>query len=195
MRVNIGSLTGRKGAFLKVEKELSGDFMEAYPEIQRIKGPIKIRLTVTNSGEGFLVAGSLRLQVELCCSRCLKAYGTGLEAQVEETFRTGPGGEGAEQLFQEEETAIFGDELDLTEVIEECLAVSIPMKTVCRDDCPGLCPVCGADLSLGQCSCPSPEVDIRLAPLSALLQPAKLDSQERRKEYGGTKKKTFKGKG
>jgi len=46
-----------------------------------------------------------------------------------------------------------GRRLDLRETVREALLLELPITPVCREDCPGLCPKCGADLSLGPCRC------------------------------------------
>ena len=43
------------------------------------------------------------------------------------------------------------------------------MKTLCRDDCKGLCPVCGKDLNTGACGCDPTEIDPRFESLRALV--------------------------
>ncbi len=184
MRLNISSIMGRKGAFLEVEKELPASLPEA-------AGPMEVSLRVTNTGDGYLVTGDLSLDVELICSRCLRPVQTAVETSIEEEFFTRSLED--EDPLWEDELLVEGHGIDLASLIEESLLVSIPMKPVCREDCPGLCPSCGALLSEGPCECPDPDIDIRLAPLSKLLQQvSEKTAPERRKDHGSTKEKTFK---
>jgi uncharacterized protein len=72
----------------------------------------------------------------------------------------------------EREDATTIDELhvlDVTEVLRQDVAVSIPWNVVCRPDCKGLCPRCGADLNTAPCDC-EPELDPRWEALSALRE-------------------------
>lgn len=194
MRLSISSLMGRKGDFFQVKKELPSEFIEAAPEVSHVLGPLYVDLTVTNTGEGYLVTGDLSLDVALHCSRCLKPLQTTLQTSVEEEFLLHPR-ERDEEFFWDAESLVEGNELDTTSLIEESILISIPMKTVCQTDCPGLCSTCGADLAEGGCTCPDPSVDIRLAPLSQLLQTvSETTTSERRKEHGTTKKKKLKSK-
>jgi uncharacterized protein len=48
------------------------------------------------------------------------------------------------------------------------VAEALPMSVLCRDDCAGLCPRCGADLNEGSCDCTDDEMDPRWAALEAL---------------------------
>lgn len=189
MRLNIGSLMGRKGAFFQVEKEIPSTFVESAPEIEKTIGSIGAKLTVANTGEGYLVTGDLSLDVMLRCSRCLKPFEATLKASVEETFFSHPQTEDEEWPWNDE-TVIEGNEIDITSLIEQSILMDIPMKTVCQEDCPGLCPTCGIDLAEQSCDCLSPAIDIRLAPLSKLLQnTSESTSAERRKDHGSTKEK------
>ncbi|HKM42492.1 MAG TPA: DUF177 domain-containing protein [Limnochordia bacterium] len=194
MRLNISSLIGRKGASFQVEKELSADFIQGLPEVGAVRSPIFAKLQVTNTGEGYLVTGDLSLEVELHCSRCLKPLKTTLETSIDEEYLNHPG-QSQEDPLWDEQPLVDGIEVDTTSLIEESILVSIPMKPVCQEDCPGLCPGCGALLAEETCDCPDPTIDIRLAPLSKLLQQAsETTTPERRKDHGSSKKKTFKSK-
>ena len=59
--------------------------------------------------------------------------------------------------------------LDLTEAIRQRVLLELPIATLCREDCAGLCSQCGHDLNLGPCDC-KPEVDTRFSVLEKLLQ-------------------------
>lgn len=185
MRLNISAIAGRKGASFQVKRELSANFEEA-------QGPIFAELQITNTGEGFLVTGDLSLEVELRCSRCLRPLNMTLEASIEEEFLHNPSLED-DEVYWDEQPLVEGSEIDTTSLIEESLLVSIPMKPICQEDCPGLCPGCGTLLALEDCACPDPSIDIRLAPLGKLLQQmSETTTSERRKDHGSSKEKTFK---
>ena len=190
MRLTIQSIMGREGAFFQVKRELPSGFARQAPEVTDALGPVLTELQVTNTGEGYLVTGELSLRVKLACSRCLKPFETTLTTSIAEEFFNRP--QEDDDLFWDGEFLVEGNELDLTSLIEESILVSIPMKPVCQGDCPGLCPGCGALLSEETCNCPDPDIDIRLAPLSKLLQQAsETTASERRKESDRPKKKTF----
>jgi uncharacterized protein len=66
---------------------------------------------------------------------------------------------------------VVGDDgwLDLGPLLREQAWVDIPMKPLCRPDCQGLCPQCGADLNHESCECDRTEIDPRLAILRDLI--------------------------
>jgi uncharacterized protein len=63
---------------------------------------------------------------------------------------------------------ILGDEVSTEPLVTEQLVLNLPMKPLCRPDCAGLCPTCGADLNAGRCEC-APPGDSRWADLEAFL--------------------------
>jgi len=75
------------------------------------------------------------------------------------------GTSGAEEL-----PALTGEEIDLSGLVWEALALELPMKPVCSDECRGLCPVCGGNLNENDCGCRAEETDPRLLPLKKLLE-------------------------
>ena len=70
---------------------------------------------------------------------------------------------------EEDEAVYTGTRLDLSEQARQALLLSLPFKLLCREDCAGLCPQCGADLNSGACGCGGKQMDPRWAALSALL--------------------------
>lgn len=58
--------------------------------------------------------------------------------------------------------------LDIDALISEDIYLSLPPRFLCKEDCKGLCPTCGADLNNGDCGCVK-QIDPRLSPLAELL--------------------------
>ena len=61
-----------------------------------------------------------------------------------------------------------GDEIDLSNYIMEQVAISLPVKVVCSEDCKGLCSNCGNNLNFEMCACDKERVDPRFAVLKNL---------------------------
>ena len=76
---------------------------------------------------------------------------------------------GAENI--ENDAFIYeSDLLDITEPVRESLLLAVPLQSLCREDCRGLCPVCGADRNEGDCGCDATTVDPRLAALKQFIK-------------------------
>jgi uncharacterized protein len=76
-----------------------------------------------------------------------------------------------EELPEDEKEPLFEDYiLDLTELLRQNIAVAVPIKTLCSEECKGLCPRCGKDLNQGPCGC-SPDVEeSAFSALASLLE-------------------------
>ena len=62
--------------------------------------------------------------------------------------------------------------LDLTQAVLDNLFLNLPLQSLCKEDCKGLCPVCGCDLNTVQCACvreTEPQREMPFAQLGALL--------------------------
>ena len=103
--------------------------------------------------------------VNRTCGRCLKAFTGKSTAEVLEKFYPAS----AENI--ENDAFIYeSDIVDLTEPIRESLLLAEPLQALCRIDCQGLCPVCGADRNKGDCGCDTTTVDPRLAALKQFIK-------------------------
>jgi uncharacterized protein len=143
--------------------------------------PFRFALRAHRMGEDLYLEGVAEGEIELECSRCTARY----RHRLREPFRLvlEPAGdripadpEAAEALSQygvclgdELETAWFrGNEIDLGGFFQELVALSLPVKPLCREDCPGLCGRCGAELAAGPCGCQEKRTDSPFAVLAAL---------------------------
>jgi uncharacterized protein len=142
---------------------------EGHPP-ERLTGNVKLLRTKV----GVLVEAHMSLVEPELCSRCLKPLEETLRIDFEEEFqatvdlRTGhPVGEAPDP------DAFLIDEhhmLDLTEAVRQYREASAEMQPLCRPDCLGLCPNCGADLNAGPHNCGSGEIDTRWSELQKLLE-------------------------
>ena len=104
------------------------------------------------------------------CARCLEPISGDFAVQFERTVAA-EGTLTEEQLEEnvDEYAVIHDGKLDLDEEIREELLLSFPMRFLCQEDCPGLCPKCGKPRRDGDCGCPTKEPDPRLAVLGKLF--------------------------
>jgi len=139
----------------------------------KVVGPLDGHVRIRRTNQGLLVDGWVDLLLELSCTRCLKIFEQPMHVTFMEQFYptvdivTGL----ALPPIDEEDIFPIDDHhlIDLTEAIRQNVLVAIPMATLCREDCAGLCSQCGHDLNLGPCDC-KPEVDSRFSVLEKLLQ-------------------------
>jgi DUF177 domain-containing protein len=118
---------------------------------------------------GIQVSATVRAPWAGECRRCLKPLGGTLVSQVREMYRPRPPGEPPDQ--DEETYPLSGEMLDLGPLVRDAILLDLPIAPLCRDDCAGLCPDCGADLNDGPCACPPRSGDPRWAALDVLRLP------------------------
>ena len=100
---------------------------------------VTYELKVASAAGSFLVTGSVRGRVAARCGRCLAP----LELEI---------CNGKVELYYAK-ADIDSEELDITADVRDELLVELPMNPLCREDCKGLCPVCGADRNRKKCRC------------------------------------------
>lgn len=139
---------------------------------QAERGPVRGGVKLTRTSRSILVTGRLETTVGLDCSRCLEGFEAPLALDIEEEYFPSVDVLTGEPLpAPEEEGAFTIDQnhiLDLEEAIRQYTILAQPMKPICRPDCAGLCPECGANLNKGACQCPTARPDPRWDKLEAL---------------------------
>ncbi len=115
-------------------------------------------VTLLRTNRGILVTGRLETGIAQTCSRCLNEYKQPLSLDIEEEyFPTVDILSGARVALPLDEPGAFSIDksnvLDLGEAIRQYALLAVPMKPLCRPDCAGLCPTCGANLNKTICSC------------------------------------------
>ncbi len=131
--------------------------------------PLAGVIRVARTNRGILVSGRLATALEATCSRCLREIAVPIELALDEevlpSIELGsglpiePGAEPEAYRLTEHH------ELDLEPIVREAIQLAEPIAPLCRPDCPGLCLVCGADLSAGPHGHEETELDPRLEAL------------------------------
>ena len=138
-----------------------------------VVSPITGHVRMRRVNQGLLVDGGVDLTVELECTRCLSEFEQPMHVTFEERYYPTVDVVTGLPLPAIEEDDVFSIDghhlIDLTEAVRQQLLLDIPMVTLCKENCAGLCSQCGKDLNLGPCDC-EPEVDARLSILKTLLQ-------------------------
>ncbi len=119
--------------------------------------PLTVRADIYRAGDKYVLEGTLEGSVQLLCDRCLEPYRRDLRADFRVLLvMPPPDMEGAEIELTEEDMEIGfirGEEIDMDEIIREQFYLSLPVRSLCKEDCLGLCPICGGNLNKGECRC------------------------------------------
>lgn len=131
-----------------------------------------VRLLRTH--HGLLVYATVDVRVTASCSRCLASCDRLSKLYLEEEcYPTVDPNTGRNMSPPDESEGVLHIDtrqiLDLSDVLRQYLLTDEPLKTLCRSDCRGLCPECGADLNTEKCKCDGPAIDPRWGALAGLM--------------------------
>jgi uncharacterized protein len=114
---------------------------------------------------GILTTGWAEVSWTSECRRCEIAVAGTTRAEFREQFEPHTNAEADEEL---DTYPLVQDRIDLELVAREAILLDLPLAPLCREECAGLCPTCGADLNEGACECVPVAADPRWAALDAL---------------------------
>ena len=128
---------------------------------------IKVEGELINNGRVLKIKGVIHATAKYQCNYCLEDFMTNMEIPFSDDFQE----ESTEEIDNEADLAYYnGDEIDIADLVRESMILAEPLKVVCNKSCRGLCPHCGINLNVSQCSCKNDDIDPRLAVLSKLLK-------------------------
>ena len=119
--------------------------------------------------EGVLVTGTARVGLEGECARCLEPLSDEIEVRFQELFVYDLQDVDPDEEF--EVSTLQADLVDLEPLLRDAVVLALPFRPLCQDDCPGLCPECGARLADDPDHGHGAPVDPRWAALTALAEP------------------------
>lgn len=126
--------------------------------VQYVRGPLRLSRTK----EGILVQAALQVAVEMECSRCLDAMWQDFHLTVEELYAYPP-------AFDAEFSVHDDGILDFALLLRAEVLILLSQPKLCRPDCKGICPECGANRNHTGCDCAVEKVDPRLESLKDFL--------------------------
>ena len=150
-------------------EETSGDL--DLESMIRTRGPVRVTLDVERRGDQVTLRGEAEATTVGECSRCARPTECKLTGEILAfADRRGKDEPRDEAALEQEGSILYHDgiELDLTDVVREAVLLEEPAQLLCRTDCKGLCPRCGADLNEKQCACAPRDTDPRWEALKKL---------------------------
>jgi len=160
MRIDIAGIAGINGAYLDVSKDIStenlGSGITGIELSETVHAELKIEYI-----EGFItVKGRVTGSYTAQCGRCLNNTHDEFDIIIDENFM-----HMSADMNSTDDYLYDGGYIDLTVPLIDNILLSFPGVLLCREDCKGLCDVCGINLNETQCSCEKHDVDIRMEKL------------------------------
>jgi uncharacterized protein len=169
MRIELEKLEDGKGRFAKAYQPEELDLVD---ERITLNAPVDVGGSVRRSGAEVVVNGRLSSRISVECDRCLKAVELPISAEFSVDYITSTdyeSSQAAELTAVDLDVSVFdGATIDIDELVKEQILLSVPDRTLCREDCKGICSICGADLNAGACNCEQIEIDPRWEALKKL---------------------------
>ena len=147
-----------------LEMETFRTALAEYPVME--KQPVELVLTRTGKDK-LHISGNGFVALEIPCDRCLEPVRTEMHFDIDKDIDMQEASGEIED--EEEKDYIDGYNLDVDKLVFGEILLLIPGKTLCKEDCKGLCSQCGTNKNVKECQCDNFDVDIRLAKLRELF--------------------------
>jgi len=166
VKLNVARMKQIVGSVLEFDfKKQTVDLDLDREQIKSI-GPVRVEGQIENLGDRvFQVTGQIEVAANALCSRCLTATQIRLSISFSLKFSDIISESENEDIIQ-----FYGDEIDLYPKILEEIVLNWPSQILCKSDCRGLCPNCGANLNTTVCKCKIDNIDPRLVVLKQFLK-------------------------
>jgi uncharacterized protein len=152
-------------------------FPEALQEAGSLwqEGEITVTGTVCAKGATMEASGKIKAVLHTACNLCLEKMTVKMEIPFRQEYQETETNEKFFPEFAESDLNYYqGEEIDLEPFVRETLLLEKPLRCVCRPNCRGLCPECGANLNITDCGCQ--KIDARLSVLEDFFKNEKEDS-------------------
>lgn len=145
--------------------------IDYYGDVLNVIAPVSVLGSLYSIGKKIFLSCKLETDLEVHCGRCLKPFIYLLKTNIDVELTEED--EAMDEDDLDDIITYHDNMIDFDEIVKEQIISNIPMKTICNENCEGLCRVCGVDLNLEKCKCNTDDdenIDPRLAKLKELLQ-------------------------
>ena len=157
--------------------------------------PVRLAFAIDKDKAHFRLVGRVQTTLTMPCSRCVEPFSFPVDATFDLRYqpRTENSGEPEREIEEDDLTTAFyeNDTIDLGDLMREQFYLALPMKPLCRDDCRGLCPTCGANLNRETCDCTPVWEDPRLVVLKTLKKSRRIAGDSQVNFHAESKTTTF----
>lgn len=167
MLVDVSEILKEYGGKIPVSGELHLEDTDFLGEEYHFTAPVSITGELSNNGTSLILRAKCDGEVGVHCARCRKPLTVPISFEIDETLSQGE----AEDAEEDTDMILFtGHQIDLNDIAANSFLMSISGKFLCKEDCKGLCPHCGADLNQSECGCNRETIDPRWAALAEMME-------------------------
>lgn len=169
MLIDLNDVLKIDGKVMSAEASLSTSVFSSKLGEFPIVGSNPVSLRITNRGNRKLtITGSTKVTLKIPCDRCLEDADQTLNLHFEKDVDMNQTAEERVKAL-DEQYYIEGYNLDVDKLVCSEILVSWPSKVLCKEDCKGICSVCGTNLNLGTCDCEPTDLDPRMAKIQEIF--------------------------
>ncbi|MFI3210581.1 MAG: DUF177 domain-containing protein [Peptostreptococcaceae bacterium] len=173
MIISLNKLTRKEIDSLDINALFDMDFISHFGNEYKIKDQIKVDGKISNVSKGLYLKLKFDFVLIDNCSRCLIDVEVPTKYSIEGFLIKG----NVDDVDFEDDVFLFdGQDLDLSDIINQTIDFEIPLSTLCDEECEGLCLTCGINLNDEVCSCNQSAnnedqiIDSRFAKLKDLIK-------------------------
>jgi len=158
---------------VRIEETFRPGMIEFFDQQLRQATPLEVggAAELTAATMEIRVKGHLRVSMEAECDRCLEVASFPIDTDFDLVYRPTSRTSAEEVIVAEDEIEVGfyrGAGLELADVLREQVLLSLPMQRICREDCKGICPLCGQNRNVVACNCHPALIDDRWSGLRNL---------------------------
>lgn len=176
MKLDLTTLLKNETDVISISFDFEEPKINYYGEIIEFVDPVKVLGEAKRIGDQFFLEMEIKVSMATHCARCLKEVSKSLLIKTFDELLP----ISKEKDIEQDENVYFynSHHIDLMAYSREQLLVNLPYKTICQEDCAGICTRCGRDLNIESCVCDQTvedeeNLDPRLAQLSDWFKKAK----------------------
>lgn len=168
MRIYLADLKKEQGNYVSYHYLVDSKTVKLEGTGFSLEEPVTLQVSAAFNDRDLFIKVNFKTRLKAVCSRCLVEFSMPLEGDFQEKFNNQKNSE--DQEMDSVESFFQGDAFDLKALLREMLILSLPLKPLCSSRCRGLCPECGSNLNLEDCSCEVTDVDPRLEDLKKFFE-------------------------
>jgi len=169
MNIEVEKLPEAGASFVR---DYAPDELALEDERARLSEPLHAEFRARRKRNEVEIEGAIKGTLEAECDRCLSVVNFPVDTKFEVVFAPSDviANSEAHELSAEDLARVSYENgvINLDELAREQVLLEIPTRILCREDCKGLCPTCGANLNEGACRCEAQKTDSRWSGLAEL---------------------------
>lgn len=170
MKLDITSIIKNNGGTINIQVEEPLEDLKTSFGTVSFTSPVSFIGNVTNNNGMLILKGLAKVSFSTVCDRCANNIKRELAVDIDESIiEKEKAGDESVEIFEDDRFTFNSNSLDLGKILADCILTSVPMDQVCREDCPGLCPICGKEISIEGCSCKESSTDSRFEVLKGFF--------------------------